>query len=64
MRVEVGLYLTAGTKVTLPDGTVVKARALSGQSGMQFWRNSETGRVEVRPKVGAGIELNAQLHVN
>lgn len=62
--VEAGLYLTAGTKVTMPDGTVVKARALSGGNGMQFWRNSETGRVEVHAKAGAGIELNAQLHDN
>ena len=30
--VEAGLYVTAGTKVTLPDGTVTKARELSGQS--------------------------------
>ncbi|HMO11489.1 MAG TPA: DapH/DapD/GlmU-related protein, partial [Actinotalea sp.] len=30
--VEAGLYLTAGTKVTGPDGKVVKARDLAGQS--------------------------------
>jgi 2,3,4,5-tetrahydropyridine-2-carboxylate N-succinyltransferase len=31
--VEAGCYVTAGTKVTLPDGHVVKARELSGQPG-------------------------------
>ena len=31
--VEAGLYVTAGTQVTLPDGRVVKARELSGASG-------------------------------
>ena len=30
--VEAGLYLTAGARVTLPDGDVVKARELSGAS--------------------------------
>lgn len=27
---EAGVYLTAGSKVTLPDGKIVKARELSG----------------------------------
>ena len=50
--VEAGLYVTAGTRVTLPDGQVVKAAELSGQSGMLFIRNSTTGVVEVRPTGG------------
>ena len=29
--VEAGLYVTAGTRVTLPGGEVVKARTLSGE---------------------------------
>ncbi|GAA4414422.1 2,3,4,5-tetrahydropyridine-2,6-dicarboxylate N-succinyltransferase [Actinokineospora soli] len=62
--VEAGLYVTAGTKVTLPDGTAVKARELSGQSGLLFLRNSTTGAVEVRPRTGHGIALNADLHAN
>lgn len=62
--VEAGLYLTAGTKVTLPDGTLAKARELSGQSGLLFLRNSVTGRVEVRARDGAGVALNAALHAN
>ena len=44
--VEAGLYLTAGTMVGLPDGSSVKARDLSGVSGMLFRRNSRTGAVE------------------
>ena len=62
--VEAGLYVTAGTKVTLPDGAVVKALDLSGQSGLLFIRNSANGVVEVRPRKGQGIELNAALHAN
>ena len=62
--VEAGLYVTAGTKVTLPDGAVVKALELSGQSGLLFIRNSATGVVEVRARKGQGIELNAALHAN
>src|SRR3954452_1524665 len=38
--VEAGTYVTAGSKVALPDGQVVKAATLSGQSGWQYWRNS------------------------
>jgi 2,3,4,5-tetrahydropyridine-2-carboxylate N-succinyltransferase len=62
--VEAGLYVTAGTKVTLPDGRAVKARDLSGASGLMFLRNSVTGAVEVRERSGAGISLNAALHAN
>ncbi|MGW5055076.1 2,3,4,5-tetrahydropyridine-2,6-dicarboxylate N-succinyltransferase [Actinokineospora sp. NPDC004072] len=62
--VEAGLYVTAGTKISLPDGTTVKARELSGQSGLLFLRNSTTGAVEVRQRTGQGIALNAALHAN
>jgi 2,3,4,5-tetrahydropyridine-2-carboxylate N-succinyltransferase len=62
--VEAGLYVTAGTKVTLQDGRVVKARELSGSSGMLFIRNSVTGTVEARSRSGAGISLNSALHAN
>ena len=44
--VEAGLYLTAGTIVTLPGGRQAKARELSGSSGLVFRRNSVTGAVE------------------
>jgi len=62
--VEAGLYVTAGTRVTLPDGQVVKAAQLSGQSGMLFIRNSTTGVVEVRPRTGGTVELNTALHAS
>jgi 2,3,4,5-tetrahydropyridine-2-carboxylate N-succinyltransferase len=62
--VEAGLYVTAGTKVTLPDGAVVKAVELSGQSGLLLIRNSLTGAIEVRPRGGKVVELNAALHAN
>jgi 2,3,4,5-tetrahydropyridine-2-carboxylate N-succinyltransferase len=62
--VEAGLYVTAGTKVTLQDGQVVKARELSGRSGLLFLRNSVTGTVEARSRTGSGITLNSALHVN
>ena len=62
--VEAGLYVTAGTKVSLPDGTLVKARELSGRPGLLFRRNSSTGAVEVVERTGAGVELNAALHAN
>ncbi len=63
--VEAGLYITAGTKVTLPDGTVRKARELSGADGLLLRRDSVTGTVHaVHRKGKAGIELNAALHTN
>ncbi|PZE25426.1 2,3,4,5-tetrahydropyridine-2,6-dicarboxylate N-succinyltransferase [Curtobacterium sp. MCBD17_028] len=68
--VEAGLYVTAGTKVTLvgaapnPDGTprTVKAVELSGAPNVLFRRNSRTGAVEALPRSGTGIQLNAALH--
>jgi 2,3,4,5-tetrahydropyridine-2,6-dicarboxylate N-succinyltransferase len=62
--VEAGLYVTAGTKVTLPGGEVVKARSLSGQNGLLFIRNSVTGAVEMRRRDAGGVQLNAELHAN
>ncbi|MGH3805523.1 MAG: 2,3,4,5-tetrahydropyridine-2,6-dicarboxylate N-succinyltransferase [Pseudonocardiaceae bacterium] len=63
--VEAGLYVTAGTKVTLPDGTVVKAREVSGMNGMLFRRDSITGAVHLVHRTGTtGTELNAMLHSN
>ncbi len=61
--VEAGLYVTAGTKVTL-DGHVVKAALLSGRDGLLFLRNSVTGAVEARHRAGTGVELNEALHEN
>jgi 2,3,4,5-tetrahydropyridine-2-carboxylate N-succinyltransferase len=62
--VEAGLYVTAGTKVTTPDGTTVKARELSGANNLLFRRNSVTGAVEVVARDGQGIALNTALHAN
>jgi 2,3,4,5-tetrahydropyridine-2-carboxylate N-succinyltransferase len=62
--VEAGLYVTSGTRVTLPGGEVVKARTLSGGNGLLFIRNSVTGAVELRRRQRGGVELNAELHAN
>ncbi len=63
--VEAGLYLTGGTKLTVAaDGVdrTVKARELSGASGLLFRRNSLTGGVEAVPRSGSWGGLNAALH--
>ena len=62
--VEAGLYVTAGTRVTLPDGTVVKARELSGRDNLLFLRDSTSGAVVVKDRSGHGIALNVDLHAN
>ncbi len=62
--VEAGCYVTAGTKVTLQDGSVVKARDLSGRDNLLLWRNSVTGRIEVVARAGSWGSLNAALHAN
>jgi 2,3,4,5-tetrahydropyridine-2-carboxylate N-succinyltransferase len=60
--VEAGLYVTAGTRVTLPDGKIIKALELSGASNLLFRRNSTTGTVEVLPRTGSWGGLNEVLH--
>jgi 2,3,4,5-tetrahydropyridine-2-carboxylate N-succinyltransferase len=60
--VEAGCYITAGSKLTLPDGSVVQARELAGVDNMLFWRNSVTGALEARPRSGSWGGLNAALH--
>jgi 2,3,4,5-tetrahydropyridine-2,6-dicarboxylate N-succinyltransferase len=66
--VAAGTYVTAGSKVTLPGGRVVKARELSGQDGLLFWQNSVTGALEVVDRSGgtgrSWTGLNADLHAN
>jgi 2,3,4,5-tetrahydropyridine-2,6-dicarboxylate N-succinyltransferase len=63
--VEAGLYVTAGSRVSLPDGQVVKAAELSGANGLLFRRNSQSGAVEVVPRAGRqAVALNADLHHN
>ncbi|AQT71918.1 MULTISPECIES: 2,3,4,5-tetrahydropyridine-2,6-dicarboxylate N-succinyltransferase [Streptomyces] len=60
--VEAGLYVTAGTRVTLPDGQIVKALELSGADNILFRRNSVTGAVEARPYKANWGGLNEVLH--
>ncbi|HEX8084665.1 MAG TPA: 2,3,4,5-tetrahydropyridine-2,6-dicarboxylate N-succinyltransferase [Solirubrobacteraceae bacterium] len=62
--VEAGLYITAGTRVTMPDGEIVKARELSGANGLLFRRNSVSGTVEAQPRSGSWGGLNELLHAN
>lgn len=62
--IESGTYITAGSKITLPDGKVVKARELSGAHNLIFRRNSQSGSLEVVPKVGGWEGLNSILHSN
>jgi 2,3,4,5-tetrahydropyridine-2-carboxylate N-succinyltransferase len=65
--VEAGLYVTAGTKVALPDGAVVRARELSGHSGLLLRRDSQTGAVVALAREGLSGDwggLNAALHAN
>jgi 2,3,4,5-tetrahydropyridine-2-carboxylate N-succinyltransferase len=62
--IESGTYITAGSKITLPDGKVVKARELSGANNLIFRRNSQSGNLEVVPKVGGWDGLNSVLHAN
>jgi 2,3,4,5-tetrahydropyridine-2-carboxylate N-succinyltransferase len=62
--IEAGLYLTAGTVVTLPDGQQVKARDLSGQAALLFRRNSTTGTVEAISRPGTWGSLSADLHAS
>jgi len=67
--VEAGLYVTAGTLVAV-HGTghgargVVKARELSGKSGLLYRRNSQSGAVEALPRSAKWEGLNADLHAN
>ncbi|BBP43516.1 DapH/DapD/GlmU-related protein [Thiosulfativibrio zosterae] len=63
--VESGLYLTAGTKVQMPDGSIVSARDLSGQSKLLFRRHSQTGAVQAIVTDGTlWGGLNTTLHSN
>ena len=66
--VEAGLYITAGTKLTLLDNQnqaveVIKARELAGKSDLLFRRNSQSGAVECKANKSA-IALNSELHAN
>ena len=64
--IEAGLYITAGTRVTVMDAEgaatmEVKARDLAGQSDLLFIRHSTTGQIQCRTN-RSSIELNDALH--
>lgn len=77
--VAAGLYLTAGTKVSLYDDkkqpinlkgdvvnegeNVVKALDLNGKDNLLFMQDSQTGQVTARPNFNQ-VELNSILHSN
>ena len=66
--IESGLYITAGTKVTLLDASnkeisTLKARELAGKPDLLFRRNSQTGRIECKINKAA-VALNEELHAN
>ncbi|HCO59789.1 MAG TPA: 2,3,4,5-tetrahydropyridine-2,6-dicarboxylate N-succinyltransferase [Porticoccaceae bacterium] len=66
--VEAGLYITAGTLVTMLDDqknkvTEIKARELAGRSDLLFRRNSASGTVECLTNRSA-VELNEALHAH
>jgi 2,3,4,5-tetrahydropyridine-2-carboxylate N-succinyltransferase len=60
--VEAGCYVTAGTRVSTPDGKIVKAAALSGRSNLMYRRNSQTGAVEAISRNRSWGALNPSLH--
>lgn len=62
--IEAGVYITAGSKILLPDGKIVKAKELSGANNLLFRRNSQSGSLEVVPKNGSWSGLNSVLHNN
>ena len=66
--IEAGLYITAGTVVTMMDENreivkTVKARELAGASDLLFIRDSQSGAVICRTNRRA-IELNEALHTH
>ena len=64
--VEAGLYITAGTKITLLNGDeskLVKASEISGIKDMLFLRESTTGKVIAKPNKKTSA-LNKELHNN
>jgi 2,3,4,5-tetrahydropyridine-2-carboxylate N-succinyltransferase len=60
--VEAGCYVTAGMRVSTPDGKIVKAAALSGRSNLIYRRNSQTGAVEAISRNRSWGALNPSLH--
>ena len=66
--IEAGLFITAGTKVTVLDDAkqaveTTVARYLAGRADLLFRRNSQSGSVECLTNKTA-IELNESLHAH
>lgn len=64
--VEAGLYITAGTKVSINENNntkLVKASSLSGFSNLLFYRDSTNGMVVAKDNIKVS-ELNEALHKN
>jgi 2,3,4,5-tetrahydropyridine-2-carboxylate N-succinyltransferase len=62
--IEAGTYITAASKIRLPDGDIVKAAALSGGHNLLFRRNSLDGALEAINRTGTWGGLNSVLHAN
>jgi len=62
--IEAGTYITAASKLRLPDGEIVKAATLSGANDLLFRRNSLDGALEVVSRTGTWGGLNSILHAN
>jgi 2,3,4,5-tetrahydropyridine-2,6-dicarboxylate N-succinyltransferase len=60
--VEAGLYVTGGSVIAMPDGTLMKGRQLSGASGLLYRRNSQSGAIEAVARSDKWQGLNAALH--
>ena len=61
--VQAGVYVMPGMLVkVLPDGEVVKAKQLSGRSGLLYRVNTRTGELEAVPVSAKWDGLNATLH--
>ena len=64
--VEAGLYITAGTKITILDGKdskLIKASEVSGIENTLFFRDSTTGKVIAKQNKKIS-KLNKELHNN
>jgi len=62
--IESGAYITAASKLRLPDGEIVKAATISGAHNLLFRRNSLDGALEVVSRTGSWGGLNSVLHAN
>ena len=63
--VEAGLYVTAGTRITLlnENDKIVKALELNGKNNMLYFRDSVSGKVCAKNKEDK-FKLNQALHEN